>query len=151
MASSDGTPCKPNGARGSDIVLAYGLRQRILSWAGMVYGMAVMIVGLIVTSLPYAFLEYIIGIWIPGVTRDYDHRLIDQPLHMSVIFLTALSLVILWYSQSRKIRKTSLPDLTFGALLLMAAGMGVTTIMLPVLSYGFTWPLFTSGPHPRPR
>lgn len=126
------------------IVLAYGLGQRILSWTGMAFGMAVVIGGVIVASLPYVFLEYIVGIWVPGVTRDYDHRLIDQPLPMSMIFLTVILLVTLGYSQSRKIRKTSLPDLTFGALLLMAAGMAVTSIMLPALSYGFTWPLFTS-------
>ncbi|KAA0256979.1 MAG: M20/M25/M40 family metallo-hydrolase, partial [Chloroflexi bacterium] len=76
-------------------VLAYGLRQGVLSWGGIGYGMFVLLIGLITASLPYLFLEYLVGRWLPGVTRDYDHRLLDQPPQMSVIFLTALALTIL--------------------------------------------------------
>jgi hypothetical protein len=125
-------------------VLAYGLRQGLLSWGGIGYGMFVLLAGLMIAPLPYVFLEYLVGPWIPGVTYDYDHRLLDQPPQMSVIFLTALALTILWHSQSRRIRKTSLPDLTLGALVPMVAGMAVTSIALPALSYAFTWPLLTS-------
>lgn len=125
-------------------VLAYGLKQGLLSWGGIGYGMLVVSVGLIIASIPYLFLEYLVGPWIPGSTSDYDHRLIDQPPLISVIFLTSLALTILWHSQSRKIRKTSLPDLTVGALVPMVVGMAVTSIALPALSYGFTWPLMLS-------
>ena len=126
------------------VVFAYGLRQRILSWRGIGYGMFVLLAGLVIASLPYMFLEYLVGFWLPGVTYDYDHRLLDQPPQMSIIFLTTLALIIIWYAQSRKIRETSLPDLTLGALVPIVVGMAVTSIALPALSYGFTWPLLIS-------
>jgi hypothetical protein len=125
-------------------VLAYGLKQRVLTWSGIGYGMFVLLAGLVIASLPYMFLEYLVGPWIPGVTYDYDHRWLDQPPQMSVIFLNALALIIIWHTQSRRIRKTSLPDLTLGALVPIVVGMAVTSIALPALSYGFTWPLLIS-------
>ena len=122
-------------------VLAYGLKQGLVSWGGIGYGTFAMLASWLIASLPFMFLEYLIGPWIPGVTSDYDHRLIDQPPQMIVIVLTALALTILWHSQARRIRKTSLPDLTLGALVPMVFGMAVTCIALPALSYAFTWPL----------
>ena len=125
-------------------VLAYGLRRRILSWGGIGYGMFVLAAGLMIAPLPSMLLEFLLGAWIPGVTSKYDKRLLDQPPQMSVILLAALAFIILWYAQSRRIRKTSLPDLTLGALAPLAAGMAAASIAFPALSYALTWPLLLS-------
>jgi hypothetical protein len=121
-------------------VLVYGLRRKILSWDGMSHGVFVFLAGLIAASLPGLFLEFILGRWIPALTADYDNSLIDQPFSMSIIALTTLTLTILWYFQSRKIRPTNLPDLAMGALVPMVAGMIATSIAFPALSYALTWP-----------
>jgi MFS family permease len=125
-------------------LLAYGLRRRILSWRGLVYGMFVMLVGVMIAPLPSIVLEFLVGRWIPGVTAAFDNRLLDQPPQMSLLVLIALTLTLFWYALARRIRKTSLPDLTLGGLIPIAVGMVVISIALPALSYGFTWPLLFS-------
>lgn len=125
-------------------VLKYGLRRRILSWGGIGYSIFVFLASLIIASLPSMFLEFILGRWLPGVTADYDNRLLDQPFSMSIIVLSALTLLLLWYSWARRIRETNIPDLTIGALATMSAGMLGTSVAFPALSYAFTWPLLFS-------
>ena len=125
---------------GFGALLAYGRRQGILSWRGMGYGMVLFFTGLIAASLPALLLE-LAGRWIPGLSADWDHRLVDQPPQMSLIALTALALTILWYALARRMRRTSLPDLTMGALMPLVAGMVIASVALPALSYALTWPL----------
>ncbi|NOH02703.1 MAG: M20/M25/M40 family metallo-hydrolase [Chloroflexi bacterium] len=123
------------------IVLVYGLRRGILSLRGMAYGALILLASLIFASIPYLFLEYVIGYWEPKATFDWDHRLVDQPLPMSVIFLSSLALIILWHSLSRMNNKINLSDITLGALAPMGIGVCVTSIILPGISFAFTWPL----------
>lgn len=122
-------------------VLAYGLQQRLLSWRGIGYGALVAIAGALVAALPELLLEHVVGRWEPRVTYDYDHRLIDQPVPMSSIGLSAVGLALLWHAVAGRVRPSSLADRMLGALLPVLAGAVATSIALPALSYGFVWPL----------
>lgn len=118
-------------------VLAYGLRRRLLSGKGMGYGMFVLLAGLVIAPLP----NMLLGLWSPWGSWDHGTRWLDQPLQVSVIVLTALALVMLWYVLSRRIRNTSLSDLTMGALVPLVVGMAGTSLALPAVSYALTWPV----------
>jgi hypothetical protein len=69
---------------------------------------------------------------------------VDQAIVLSLVVLSALSLIVLWYYLAHRIRSTSIPDLTLGALIPMLLGMLFTSIFLPALSFAFTWPLLLS-------
>jgi hypothetical protein len=121
-------------------VLAFGLRQNILTWRGMGYGLAVLMAGLILAPLP----SVLFGTWGNGVPLRYYGRLLDQPPQVVMVVLFSLILTVLWYSLARRFTGTSIPDLTMGALVPMWAGMVGTAIAFPVLSFLFTWPLLLS-------
>lgn len=74
----------------------------------------------------------------------YAGRYMAQPLSVGAIVLTAILLIELWYAFARRLRRTSTPDLAMGALLPMLAGMAVTAMAFPALSFVFTWPLLFS-------
>ena len=121
-------------------LLALGLTRRILTWGGMGYGMFVLLAGLTIAPLP----SMLLGEGIPGVPFRFFGRSLGQPLQVGAVVLTTLALTMLWYSLSRRIRSTSLPDLAMGALVLMWAGMAGTCVALPALSFAFTWPMLLS-------
>jgi hypothetical protein len=121
-------------------LIAFGLTRRILTWSGIGYGMFVLCAGLIIAPLPSILLDKSI----PGVPFRFIGRALDQPPQVSAVFLATLALTVLWYALSRRIRSTSIPDLTFGALVIMLAGMAGTSIAFPALSFAFTWPMFFS-------
>ena len=121
-------------------VLAYGLKRRILSLAGIGYGAFVLLVGLIVAPLP----DVVLGTWISGITSYVADRSLNQPLQVSMIVLTTLALTMLWYYLSRRIKNMSIPDLTMGALVPMVIAMIGTSIAFPAISFAFTWPLLLS-------
>jgi len=121
-------------------VLAFGLGRRILTWRGMSYGAFVLLAGLIIAPLPGILLDRSM----PGVSFRFIGRALDKPLQVGAVALTSLALIVIWYSLSRKIRGTSIHDLTLGALVPMWAGMAGTSIVFPALSFAFTWPLLFS-------
>jgi hypothetical protein len=125
-------------------VVAVGLRRRRLSGRGLAYGAVVALVGAGLAPLPVVLLGLVAGPFVPGVTADWDYRLIDQPPVMAAIVVACLALVIAWHRLARRVRATSLADLTIGALLLLAAGLLGTSAVIPALSYGFAWPLLAS-------
>jgi Peptidase family M28 len=121
-------------------LVVYGLRRGRLTWRGMGYGVLVLLGGLILAPLP----GLVPGDWLSGFTTRVIGGRLAQLLHISIIVLISLALTLLWYRQSIKIRKTSLPDLTTGALALLGTAMIVTSIAFPALSYALTWPLLFS-------
>lgn len=121
-------------------VLVLGLRQRILTWRGIGYGAFVLLAGLMIAPLP----NILLGSWLSGITSQVAVPSLGQPLQVSLIALTTLALTLLWYFLSRRIRRTSLSDLTMGALVPMLVGMAGTSIAFPALSFAFTWPLLLS-------
>ena len=122
-------------------VFIYGLRHKILSWSGVGYGTAIFFFGLIAAALPGLFIEYVIGHFIPGVTKDYDNRLLDGPFTMSGITFLAIALVLFSHVWAHKLKKVEAANLVMGALVPIVIGMVVTSIILPALSFAFTWPL----------
>lgn len=121
-------------------VLIFGLRRRILTRGGIGYGMFVLLVGLIFAPLPSILLDKSM----PGVSFRFIGRALDQPPQVGMVVLSTLVLTVIWYSLSRRFRRTSIYDLTMGALVLMLAGMAGTSIVFPALSFAFTWPLLFS-------
>ena len=121
-------------------VLAYGLKQKILSWRGIGYGAFVLLIGLMIAPLP----EVTLGTWISGIASHVTDRSLKQPLRVSMIVMLTLALTMLWYYLARRIKNTSIPDLTIGALLPMAMGMIGTAMAFPAISFAFTWPLLFS-------
>jgi hypothetical protein len=121
-------------------VLAMGLRQRILTWRGMGYGLFVGLVGVVIAPLP----SLLLGQSMPDVPFRFIGRALNQPPQVAVVALVSLVLVVLWFALARRFRRTSLPDLTMGALLLMGAGMVGTSLAFPALSFALTWPLLLS-------
>jgi hypothetical protein len=121
-------------------ILAFGLRRSILTWGGVGYGILVLLVGLVIAPLPSILLDRSM----PGVPFRFIGRALDQPPQVGVVVLSTLVLTGLWYSLSRRLRSTSLPNFTMGALGLLLAGMAGASIVLPALSFAFTWPLLLS-------
>jgi hypothetical protein len=123
-------------------VLAYGLRERILSWPGLGYGAFALFVGVAIAHLPglvLGRLPYAL------VSRLVDRSLV-QPLHVGMVASALLAITVLWYRLSRRIRDVGLPDLAMGALLPMAIAMVGTSVAFPAASFAFTWPLLASLP-----
>lgn len=121
-------------------VLAYGLRRNILTWRGIGYGACALVAGLIIAPLP----NILLGRWVSGVTSQIAVPSLVQPLEVSLIVLMSLALTILWYHLARRIRSTSLHDLSMGALVPMVAGLAGTAVAFPAISFAFTWPLLLS-------
>ncbi|UCE50045.1 MAG: M20/M25/M40 family metallo-hydrolase [Phycisphaerales bacterium] len=121
-------------------VLAYGLKQKALTLAGIGYGAFVLLVGLIIAPLPY----FLLGTWISGITSQVADRALKQPLQVCMLVLLALALTMIWYYLSRRIKNVSIPDLTMGALTPMAIAMLGTSIAFSAISFTFTWPLLFS-------
>lgn len=118
-------------------VLVFGLTRKILTWSGMGYGILVWLVGLMIAPLP----GILFGRWGTDVPLRYFGRLLDRPPQVIMVTLLSLALIMLWYFLSLRIRSTSVPDLTMGALLPMWIGMAGTSIAFPALSFVCTWPL----------
>lgn len=118
-------------------VLAYGLKRRALTLAGIGYGAFVLLVSLIVAPLPH----FLLGTRISTITSQVASRALKQPLQVSMIVLLALALIMLWYYLSRRIKNVSILDLTIGALAPMTIAMIGTSIAFPAISFTFTWPL----------
>lgn len=121
-------------------VLVYGLKRNILSWKGIVYGACVLLIGLIIAPLP----DILLGKWISNFTSRLIDRSLNQPFQVGIMVLIMLSLTMLWYYLSRRIKNTSLYDLAMGALVPLLIGMAITSVVFPELSYAFTWPLLFS-------
>jgi hypothetical protein len=117
-------------------VLAFGLGRRILTWRGMSYGAFVLLAGLIIAPLPGILLDRSM----PGVSFRFIGRALDKPLQVGAAALTSLTLIVIWYSLSRKIKGTSIHDLTLGLLY----RCGSTHNCSSALSFAFTWPLLFS-------
>ena len=121
-------------------VIVYGLRGGILSWVGMGYSSLIVLAGLILAPLPGILIDRSM----PGVPLRFIGRALDQPWQIAVMTLISITLVLAWYYFSNKIRITSFPDLTIGALLPMLIGMIGTSIAFPTVSFIFSWPLIFS-------
>jgi len=121
-------------------VLAYGIKQKALTFAGIGYGAFVLLVGLIIAPLPH----FLLGTWISNTTSQVADRALKQPLQACVLVLLALALTMIWYYSSRRIKNVSIPDLTMGALAPMAIAMIGASIALSAISFAFTWPLLFS-------
>jgi hypothetical protein len=118
------------------VLLAFGLRCRILTWRGMGYGMLVLLVGLMFAPLP----ALLLGGWITGMPIRYAARSLDQPREVAAVVFLALALILLWFYWARRIRIASLPDLTVGALLPLMIGMLGISFAIPALSFALVWP-----------
>ncbi len=121
-------------------VVMFGLRRRILTWRGIGYGAFLLLVGLIVATLPSILLER----WMPSVTSRFVTYSLDQSVIVSIAALSTLVLTSIWYYFSRRIRSTSVPDLTIGALMPLFVALIVTSTILPAISYLFAWPVLLS-------
>lgn len=121
-------------------VLAYGLKRGTLSLAGISYGAFVFLVSLIIAPLPHVLL----GSWVSALASHVADRSLVHPLLVSIFVLVALALMALWYFLSRRIKYTSIPDLTMGALVPLAIAMIGTSIAFPAISFTFFWPLLFS-------
>jgi hypothetical protein len=119
------------------IIVAFGLRQKILSWTGMYYGMIVLMVGIVAAPLP----GLLFGRWGNRMPLRYYGRLLDKPYQVAAIALLAVVLIVLAYFLAHRFRNTSIPNLAFGALLPLWIGMAGTAIFVPALSFVLTWPL----------
>lgn len=120
--------------------LIFGIKRGFLSWGGIGYGIFVVLVGTILAPLP----GILLGRWIPGMPFRFVGRSLDRPSEVSLAVLLALVLIILWYFISLKIKHACLPCIYFGALVPMLIGMLGTSMILPALSFAFTWPLVFS-------
>jgi hypothetical protein len=121
-------------------VMVYGLKQKVLTLAGIGYGAFALLVGLIVAPLPYLLL----GTWISDITSRVADPVLKQPLQVCVLVLLTLALTMTWYYLSRRMKNVSIPDLTMGALMPMAIAMIGTCIAFSAISFTFTWPLLFS-------
>jgi hypothetical protein len=121
-------------------ILGLGIKQRILTWAGIGNGIFVFLVGLLIAPLPNVLLGTVLSRVVSQVTIPP----LEQRIHVSLIVMITMALIVFWYSLSRRIRKTELLDLTIGALTPMVVGMVVTSIAFPALSFAFAWPLLFS-------
>lgn len=121
-------------------VLEFGLRQRILSWRGVVYGAFVFFVGLIIAPLP----AILFGRWGTDMPIRYFGRLLDQPPQVIAVVLITLLLTGLWYFLAHRFRNTSIANLTMGALFPAWVEMAGSSIAFPALSFVFAWPLLFS-------
>jgi hypothetical protein len=121
-------------------VLVYGLKQKALTWAGMGYGAFTLLVGLIIAPLS----GFLLGTWISDISSRVADRALKQPLQACILVLLALALTMTWYYWSQRIKNVSLPDLTMGALILLAVAMLGTSIAFSAISFTITWPLLFS-------
>lgn len=121
-------------------VVFHGFKRKIITWGGIGFGVINLLVGILLAPLPYVLL----GKWLTGVISRVASGSLAQPMQVSLFAFLAVTLILLWYSLSRRIRRTTLPDLTIGALLPMSVGMLGSSIAFPALSYAFTWPLLFS-------
>jgi hypothetical protein len=97
-------------------------------------------VGVLIAPVP----AVLFGGWGPGVSILYYGRLLDRPPQILAITILSLTFILFWYFLSLKIRNIYLANMTIGALVPLWIGMGGTSIVLPALSFMFTWPLLFS-------
>ncbi len=121
-------------------VFVFGLRRRLLTWKGVGFGSLVLLMGLVIAPLPSILLDRSM----PGVPFQFIGRAIDQPASVSAVVLVTLVLTVLWYVLARRVRSTSVYDLTLGALAVMLGSLIGTSIVVPALSFVLTWPLLFS-------
>jgi hypothetical protein len=117
-------------------VLAFGLRQGILTWDGMGFAAFVCLGCVLIAPLPDILLKE----WMPGLIPNLSGRALDQPVVLTAVVLSSSVLIILWYLISRRIKTATIFDLTMGALVPMLAGMVGTAVAFPALSFALTWP-----------
>jgi hypothetical protein len=121
-------------------ILAFGLKQRIITWRETGYGVFTLLVGIIIAPLP----AMLFGRWGTNLPLRFSGRLLDKPPQVAAITLFTVVLIVLWYSTARKLRSASIANLTIGALLPLWVGMIGTSIVFPTLSFILTWPLLFS-------
>lgn len=122
------------------LILVIGLRQNILTWRGMGYGIFVFLIGLIIAPLP----AMLFGRWVHGTPLRYFGRSLNRAPQVFMVALLSLAFMVLWYFFARRIKNVNLPDVTIGTLIPLWVGMMGTSIVFPALSFAFTWPLLLS-------
>jgi hypothetical protein len=120
--------------------MVYGLKQKVLTLAGIGYGPFVLLVGLMIAPLPHLLL----GTWLSGITSQVSDQMLKQTLQVCMVVLLTLALTMIWYYLSRRMKNVSLPNLTIGALMPMVIAMIGTSIAFSAISFTFTWPLLFS-------
>lgn len=121
-------------------VLALGLRTRILTWRGVGYGAFVLVAALVLAPVP--------SLLFVGRATSKVFGFVGppwrEPVQVGIAALLALALTIAWYYLARQLHGAGSADFTMGALAPMVVGMAGTAVMLPTLSFVFTWPLLLS-------
>jgi hypothetical protein len=119
-------------------VVALGFKRKVLTPSGIGLGVLVLVISLITAPLLVTAVWALLSGGVTTYQETFLGHAVNEPLLLALFTSTTIALATTWYALLQKVRRVSVPDLTIGAYILIAAATIVFAIAMPEASLS-TW------------